>query len=79
LQHFTSVEEREFPHEQTVDRDLLRDLALSRSSVALLETGEQEALLERVAALWGQEPELQRRDRAQLGYLTRVRRCSGLR
>ena len=78
LQHFDSVEEREFPHEQTVDRDLLRDLALSRSSVAMLDAGEQEALLQRVAALWVQEPELQGHDRARLGYITRVRRCSGL-
>jgi SAM-dependent methyltransferase len=79
LQYFGLVEEREFPHEQTVDRDLLRDLALSRSSVAMLEAGEQEALLERIAALWQQEPELQGRDVARLGYLTRVRRCYGLR
>jgi SAM-dependent methyltransferase len=78
LHYFGSVQEREFPHEQTVDRDLLRDLALSRSSVAMLEPGEQEALLERVAALWVQEPELQGHNRARLGYLTRVRRCSGL-
>jgi len=77
-QHFDSVEEREFAHEQTVDRHLLRDLALSRSSVAMLEAGEREALLERVAALWVQEPELQGRDRVRLGYLTRVRRCCGL-
>jgi SAM-dependent methyltransferase len=79
LQYFGSVEEREFPHEQTVDRDLLRDLALSRSSVALLERPERSVLLERVTALWVDEPELQGRDRARLGYLTRVRRCSGLR
>ena len=79
LQYFGSGEEREFPHEQTVDRDLLRDLALSRSSIAMLEAGEQEALLDRVAALWRQEPELQGHDVARLGYLTRVRRCSGLR
>jgi SAM-dependent methyltransferase len=78
LLYFDSVEQREFPHEQTVNRDLLRDLALSRSSVATLEAGEQEALLERVAALWVHEPELQGHDVARLGYLTRVRRCSGL-
>jgi hypothetical protein len=53
-------------------------LALSRSSVATLEAAEQEALLERVAGLWAAEPELQGHDRARLGYLTRVRRCSGL-
>jgi SAM-dependent methyltransferase len=78
LRYFNSVEEREFPHQQTVDRDLLRDLALSRSSVAMLDAGEQQTLLERVAALWVEEPELKGRDRVLLGYLTRVRRCSAL-
>jgi SAM-dependent methyltransferase len=78
LLYFGSVEEREFPHEQTVDRDLLKDLALSRSSVAMLEAGEQEALLARVAALWVNEPELEGHEVARLGYLTRVKRCSGL-
>jgi SAM-dependent methyltransferase len=78
LQYFAAIDEREFPHEQTVDRGLLRDLALSRSSVATLEAGEQRALLERVDALW-EEPELQGRDCARLGYRSRVRRCSGLR
>lgn len=77
-QYFDSVAEREFPHEQTVDRDLLKDLALSRSSVAMLEPHSQQALLARVDALWVDEPELQGHDHARLGYLTRVRRCSGL-
>jgi SAM-dependent methyltransferase len=76
LAYFDSVQEREFPHEQSVDRDLLRDLALSRSSVATLEPAEQAGLLKRVDALWDDEPELQGRDRARLGYLTHVRRCS---
>jgi SAM-dependent methyltransferase len=79
LHYFGSVEEREFPHEQTVDRDLLRDLALSRSSIATLDSPERAALLEDVAALWVTEPELRDRDRALLSYLTRVKRCSGLR
>ena len=78
LEYFDSVQERECPHEQIVDRDRLRDLALSRCSIATLEAVEQEALLKRVDALWVHEPELQGRDRARLGYLTRVRRCSGL-
>jgi SAM-dependent methyltransferase len=77
LQRFGSVHEREFPHEQTVDRDLLRDLALSRSSIAMLEVGERGDLLDRVDALWEQDPELRGRDHARLGYLTRVRRCRG--
>jgi SAM-dependent methyltransferase len=77
--YFISGDKQEFPHEQMVDPGLLRDLALSRSSVASLEPDEQQALLERVDALWVQEPELQGRDRARLGYRTRVRRCSGMR
>ena len=32
-----------------------------------------------LGALWEQEPELRGRDHARLGYLTRVRRCGGLR
>jgi SAM-dependent methyltransferase len=78
LQYFDSVQEREFPHEQTVDRDLLRDLALSRSRIATLEAVEQEELLTRVDALWVNEPELHGRERARLGYVTRVRRGRGL-
>ncbi len=78
LEYFGSVQEREFPHEQIVDRDLLRDLALSRSRIATLGAVEQDDLLKRVAALWVNEPELEGRDRARLGYLTRVRRCFGL-
>jgi hypothetical protein len=55
LECFDSVQEREFPHEQIVDRDRLRDLALSRCSIATLEAVEQEALLKRVDALWVHE------------------------
>ena len=77
--YFVSVQDREFGHEETVDHDRLRDLALSRSGIALLETEEQEALLERLDRLWVDEPELLGRDHARLRYLTRVRRCVGLR
>jgi SAM-dependent methyltransferase len=79
LEHFVEVEEREFPHQEIVDHSRLLDLALSRSSVAMLETDEREALLERVAALWEQEPELRGRTSVPLGYRTRVRRCRGVR
>jgi hypothetical protein len=47
--------------------------------VALLETDERDALLERISALWEQEPELRGRTSVTLGYLTRVRRCQGVR
>ncbi len=78
-EHFLDVEDRDFPHDETVDRARLLDLALSRSSVAMLETEEREALLERIARLWEQEPELRGRTSVTLGYLTRVRRCRGVR
>lgn len=79
LQHFASLEAREFPHQQTVTRALLRDLALSRSAVALMPTADRRALLERVDVLWDETPELQGRDSAMLPYRTRVTRCTGLR
>jgi SAM-dependent methyltransferase len=76
---FDRIEDREFAHEQTVDRALLVDLALSRSSVASLGEAERAPLLARIDALWDEEPELRGRDSALLPYLTRVRRASGLR
>ena len=79
LERFSEVEAREFPHQQTVTPARLRDLALSRSSVALLPAAEQRSLLERVEALWEQTPELQGRKSASLPYRTRVTRCTGLR
>ena len=79
LGQFTDVDERKFAHEQDVDRDQLLDLALSRSSVAMLESGAREALLGQISQLWEADPELQGRASATLRYLTRVRRCRGLR
>ncbi len=55
---FADVEDREFPHEQSVDRASLRDLARSRSSVAVMPEDEREALLARLDRLWDEEPEL---------------------
>jgi SAM-dependent methyltransferase len=77
-QRFSEVDEREFPHEQKIDRGQLLDLARSRSSVAMLEPGEREALLGQIKQLWEHDPELRGRASATLGYLTRVRRCRGL-
>ncbi len=62
-----------------MDRGLLRDLALSRSSVATLEPEERRSLLDRIDRLWDEEPELGGRDRVSLPYATRVRRCRALR
>jgi SAM-dependent methyltransferase len=78
LEQFAAVDEREFPHEESVDRERLFDLALSRSSVAMLTPDEREAILSRISSLWQQHPELRGRDSATLGYVTRVRRCRGL-
>lgn len=76
--YFDSLQEREFPHEEVIDRARLRDLALSRSNVALLEADEREALMRRIDLLWVREPELHGRDHAPLLYLTRVQKSAGL-
>jgi hypothetical protein len=52
------------------------DLALSRSSVAVLAPKEGEAILSRISSLW-RHPELRGQGAATLGYVTRVRRCRG--
>ena len=72
---FAAVDEREFPHRQRVDPDSLLDLARSRSNVASLPGAERQALLERISALWRDEPELRGRTSALLPWRTRVRRC----
>jgi SAM-dependent methyltransferase len=76
---FTDVQERKFRHEQIVDPPTLRDLACSRSRVALMDGAEREALLGRLDALWEQEPELSGRGSATLPWLAQVGRCQGLR
>ncbi len=73
-ERFRDVEERDFRHDETVDRARLLDLALSRSNVAMLSTEERTVILERIAGLWEREPELRGRPSVTLGYLTRVRR-----
>ncbi len=78
LAWFDETDERQFELDHRVDRKRLLDLAVSRSSVALLAAGEREALLGRVSALWDEEPELRGRDRVTLAYLTRVRRARRL-
>jgi SAM-dependent methyltransferase len=72
---FAEVEDREFPHEQPIDAPGLRDLAVSRSRVALMGDEEREGLLAGLDRLWQQEPELRGRSTAMLPWLTRVRRC----
>jgi SAM-dependent methyltransferase len=78
-ERYVEVDEREFPHEQLLDRAGLRDLAVSRSSVATLPEQDRQALLERLDGLWESEPELAGLEQAVLTWRTRVRRCRGLR
>lgn len=78
LAWFDEAEDREFEHDHSVDRQRLRDLAMSRSSVALLPPRPRQALLDRIDALWDEEPELQRGEPITLRYRTRVRRARRL-
>jgi SAM-dependent methyltransferase len=76
---FSAVEDGEFHHGHTVDRDRLLDLALSRSQIATMEPEPRRALLEAVDRLWDSEPELQGASEVEIAYITRVRRSSQLR
>lgn len=76
---FEEIEDREFPHEQRIDRAGLRDLAVSRSSVALMDGAERGEILARLDRLWEQEPELIGRTEVLMPWLTRVRRCRRVR
>jgi ubiquinone/menaquinone biosynthesis C-methylase UbiE len=78
-ERFEEVEDREFAHEQRVDRPGLRDLAVSRSSLAILAADQREAVLASLDRLWEQEPELAGRNDVLLPWRTRVRRCSRVR
>ncbi len=78
-ERFADVEDREFPHGQRVGRTSLRDLASSRSSLAMMSEDEREAVLARLDRLWEQEPELIGRKDVMLPWRTRVRRCGSLR
>jgi SAM-dependent methyltransferase len=75
-ERFAEVEDREFPHEQHIDRATMRDLASSRSSLAVMAPAQREQVLARLDRLWEQEPELIGHDDAMLPWRTRVRRCS---
>jgi ubiquinone/menaquinone biosynthesis C-methylase UbiE len=79
LEDYAEVEDREFPHEQLVDRASLRDLASSRSSLAIMPTAEREQVLAGLDLLWEQEPELIGRAQVSLPWRARVRRCRHLR
>jgi SAM-dependent methyltransferase len=76
---FVDVQDREFSHEQQTDQAGLRDLAVSRSNVALMPAAQRETVLAKLDLLWQQEPELTGRKQALLRWRTRVRRCERLR
>ncbi|HLM84732.1 MAG TPA: class I SAM-dependent methyltransferase [Solirubrobacteraceae bacterium] len=74
-EHFAQVEDREFAHEQHIDRASLRDLASSRSSLAVMPHAQREAMLTRVDLLWEREPELIGHSETTLPWHAHVRRC----
>jgi SAM-dependent methyltransferase len=78
-ERFVDVQEREFAHEQRIDRTGLRDLASSRSTLAILSEPEREQILAEIDRLWEQQPELAGRSDVPLPWLTRARRCARLR
>jgi SAM-dependent methyltransferase len=78
-EHFAEVRDHEFPHEQRVDRASLRDLASSRSSLAIMPDAQREAVLASLDRLWEQEPELIGRKDVLLPWRARARRCHRLR
>jgi len=75
---FAEVLDRELPHRQTIDLPALRDLALSRSTLAILSAAERASELERIDRLWASDPELAGRSSAELPWVTRARRCWGM-
>jgi SAM-dependent methyltransferase len=77
-ERFVEVEDRELPHEQRIDRAGLRDLASSRSSLAIMSDAQRADVLARLDRIW-EQPELAGRSDVQLPWRTRVRRCRRLR
>jgi len=78
-ERFADVEDRELPHEQLVDRASLRDLAVSRSKLAILPEHAREGVLGEIDRLWEQQPELVGRTEVPLPWFTRARRCARMR
>jgi SAM-dependent methyltransferase/predicted GNAT family N-acyltransferase len=73
---FARVEERGFPHDQTIDLRTLRDLASSRSGFAVMDQAQRERQLARVDELWASEPALAGATSVRLPWIARARRCS---
>jgi ubiquinone/menaquinone biosynthesis C-methylase UbiE len=78
-ERFTEVEQHEFPHTQEIDRASLRDLASSRSSLAIMSESDRNTVLAKLDLLWEQDPELAGHEQVLLPWRTRVRRCRSLR
>jgi SAM-dependent methyltransferase len=79
-ERFAEVEDRRFPHTQLVDLVArLRDLAVSRSSLAVQDPGARELTLGKLDELWERHPELAGRGEARLRWVARTRRCRALR
>ncbi len=76
---FTDVGDGEFPHSQQVRLATLRDLACSRSNVAIMPEHERALLLAEIERLWDQADELRDAERATLPWIARARRCRELR
>lgn len=74
---FAEVDDGSFPHSQPTDLARLRDYASSRSGFAVLEEDVRAERLAEIDALWERTPELA--TGAELRWITRVRRCRGLR
>ena len=70
---FRSVEDREFSHWQTIDRQSIQDLVLSRSNVAVLDERERAAKLAEVLAFYDEFG--RGMDGMQLPYVTRCYRA----
>ena len=79
LERFETVEDEHFPHAQLVTAASLRDLALSRSSIAILPETERESVLCAIDRLWQESPELAGAAHVTLPWIARVRRCLELR
>ena len=76
---FEDVQEREFAHTQNRTLAQLRDYASSRSGFAVIPEAEREQRLREIDALWARTPELGGAATAAIRWVTRVRRCTGVR
>ena len=79
LERFEDIQDEHFPHTQIVTLAMLCDLALSRSSIAILPAEQRDSVFARIEKLWRESPELADATEAPLPWVSRARRCAGLR